>query len=464
MLQIYLFTFMGILTRFFSSASISKSHSPAIYESVSLKGEVVRFEERMSGDLGESHLYDLEVLENLYKNFGLLGGIVDKYVDFVVGVGFFVKSENKEAKELIEKFLIDTQFDYLLRLWLKESMIKGTGYLEMGGADNSSSVPTDMKILDSKWVFIKRDKYGVVEKINQLKLSSRGQAFNSLNSSNFTSFNSNEVAVFNFNVVGNSAYGTGIIAPTLNIINNLLGIQKDMNTLLHRKANAPIHAKIGNEQYMPDPGAVSDFGQKLETMQAKTEFTTDWLVDMKVLDFGQIGEKFEFALKHYEDLIFFSVQIPEVIMGRGNIAEGIAKVQMTTFERRIQSIQAELEKVIEQTIFKRILSAKGLEDVHVEFEWGIESATEKNERVTKITNLLNIAWTSPQLRKMLEFELAELLGLNVNDLDKKVDPPQFATPPLIPKGSEPKQDDEPEKDEEPEENEEEGIMFRISKK
>jgi hypothetical protein len=37
---------------------------------------------------------------------------------------------------------------------------------------------------------------------------------------------------------------------------------------------------------------------------------------------------------------------------------------MEAFQRRIQSIQAELEKVIEGQIFKRVLNANGL-DVHV---------------------------------------------------------------------------------------------------
>jgi len=378
------------------------------------KGKVVKKEVRMPKDLGEEHLFKMEVTENLYKTYGMVTGVVDKYIDFLVGPGFFIVTENEKAKQLIDKFLIDNNFDSLLRAWVKEALIKGTGYLEMAGKENEE--PTDFKILDSKWMYIKRDDYGETESINQLKIVNRGKTTSSLSMNDFEPFKPFEVAVLPLNIVGDNAYGLGIVSPALLMLNQIIGLQKDMHMLMHRKATTPIHAKLGSEEFQPRPSDVTAFGQEMETLNNRQNWATDWLVDMKVLDFGNIGEKFDIPLKHDEDMLFFTFQVPEVIMGRGNIPEGLAEVQIAAFQRRIESLQSEIEKVIETKIFKRILNANGL-DVHVEFQWGQPSTKEKNERVKVVTEILKNPMLDFNLRSMLEKELAELLELNVKELE-----------------------------------------------
>jgi len=96
-------------------------------------------------------------------------------------------------------------------------------------------------------------------------------------------------------------------------------------------------------------------------------------------------------------------------MGKGNVPEGLAKVQMDAFERRIQSLQAEAEKIIEQQIFRRILQSNGF-DVHVEFEWGQPSNTEKNERIAKLTEILKLPTLSFVLSSEIQKDLAKQLG------------------------------------------------------
>jgi len=110
-------------------------------------------------------------------------------------------------------------------------------------------------------------------------------------------------------------------------------------------------------------------------------------------------------------MLFFTFQVPEVLMGRGSIPEGLAKVQLEAFERRIQSMQAEIEKIIETQIFNRVLVANGI-TAHVEFEWGQESESRKVQRIDSITKILQLFSLQPKLRTMLESELAVLLNLD----------------------------------------------------
>jgi len=192
----------------------------------------------------------------------------------------------------------------------------------------------------------------------------------------------------------------------------LLSLEKSMHKIMERKANSPIHAQIGDEKHMPSPSAVTSFGKELETLNNKTEFATDYLVKLNVVDFGDMAGKFADAFKHDEDMLFFSFQIPEVLMGRGNIPEGLAAVQMEAFKKRIASFQADIEKNIEQQIFKRILNAQKI-DAHVEFEWGEPSNTETMERIKVITEILKNPALNMGLKIALEEELASLLKSNV---------------------------------------------------
>ena len=352
-------------------------------------------------DIGEEHPFDFKLTEDLYKKFGFVTGVIDKYVDFVVGPGFYVVSEDERAKTIITQFMHDMNFDTLLRGWVKEALIKGNGFLELGGKKDQP--PTGAKVLDANYIYVKRNDFGDVERYTQY----RGRI------SKLIVFDLTQIAHIKFNNLADDAYGIGLVYPALNTINNLLGNEKDMHMLMRRKANAPFHVKVGNIEHniMPTKDQISQLGKDLEWLHNKHEWVTDAAVEMKVLDFGNIGEKFD-AINRYDlDMLFFTFQVPEVLMGRGSIPEGLAKVQLEAFERRIQSMQAEIEKIIETQIFNRVLVANGI-TAHVEFEWGQESESRKVQRIDSITKILQLFSLQPKLRTMLESELAVLLNLD----------------------------------------------------
>ena len=67
-------------------------------------------------------------------------------------------------------------------------------------------------------------------------------------------------------------------------------------------------------------------------------------------------------------------------------------------KQSVKSKQAEIEKIIEGQIYKRVLQAQDI-DEHVEFEWGQPSDAEKMQRITKLTELLNNPLLSSPMRK-----------------------------------------------------------------
>jgi len=379
------------------------------------KGEVENKKVKFPTDLGEEHPFDFKMMEELYKKFGFFSAVIDKYVDFVVGPGFYITIDDERAKKILEDFMKDVNFDTLLRQWTKEALIKGNGYLEIGGSKEKGV--EGLKLLNANYMYVNRDSKGKILNYNQYK-----GAFNKFAKEKVIGFNPDQVAHAPFNIIGDCAYGLGIGYSSLKLIDDWLSQQKSQHVLMDRKANAPLHAQIGyingDTKILPKPEDVASFGKDMETMSNKTEWTTDALVNFKVIDFGNMGEKFQAILENDLEMLIYSFQIPAVLLGKGNIPEGLARVQMEAFQRRIQSIQAELEKIIENQILSRVLEANGFSDLDVEFEWGIPSVMETEGKLNIMSELIKSPTTSIAMRNIMEDELIALLKLDADEWEK----------------------------------------------
>ena len=90
---------------------------------------------------------------------------------------------------------------------------------------------------------------------------------------------------FNHNTIGNDAYGCSIISPLIRTLENQLNLEKSTATLFKRKANAPIHAKVGGENNIPDRNALNEVRDTLTDMRDNQEWVTPFDVEMNVLGF-----------------------------------------------------------------------------------------------------------------------------------------------------------------------------------
>ncbi len=414
---------MGIFS-FNKNAPITQSevYTPSIFKSITanlmekFKGEVEQKEVKFPKDLGEAHPFDFKELEQLYKKFGFFTAVVDKYIDFVVGPGFFVECDDERAKKIIEDFMQDVNFDSLLRAWTKEALVKGNGFMEIGGKKNDGV--KGLKLLNANYMYVKRDNKGVVKSFNQYT-----GAFQGFDQTKVIPFDTKNIAHVSYNLVGDCAYGLGIGYPAIKFVDNFLRSQKDLHMIMDKKANAPLHFKIGKVdgdiKILPKQQDIDAAGQKIEIMTNKSEFVTDALTDIKAIDYGNIGEKMVTVLENDLNMLIYAFQVPAVLLGMANIPEGLAKVQMEAFQRRIQSIQAELEKVVEGQIFRRVLRANGFGDeIHVEFEWGTPSIMETEGRMQVISEMVKSPTTSMAMKAILEDELITMLKLDKDEWEQ----------------------------------------------
>lgn len=359
-------------------------------------------------NIGSPHLIDYPTVDGVMTKFGLTNAIVNKYIDFIIGPGLFVEAEDENAQTKLDKFLKETQFCKYLSPWLQEAFAKGDGYMELAGLDDPKK-QVQLKVISTNSMYKVRDKYGTIIRYNQYIGNSKTR----INPEEVIPFKPTEIANFSVNMIGDKPYGYGLIYPALTTINEFLMAQKAIHKLTKRKANSPIHVQMGNVEKddYPAQADIDAFGSKLQYMDEVTEWVTGPNVEMKVLDFGNIGEKFAEILNNDYKLLSYSFQVPEVLLGAGNVAEGLAKVQMDAFERRIKNYQNELGYIIKD-ILKRVLKSGGLA-TEFEIKWGQPS---EEDTKLQIQLLLQVAASSPGMRQQCEEQIADLLGFDYNKI------------------------------------------------
>lgn len=371
--------------------------------------------------LGDAHPFDGEITKKLYKSFGLTQAAVDKHVDFIVGAGIKVVvrdkkgNVNERGNELIENFIIDNQFTPTLRKWVKEALIKPGGYINLGGRPDEEI--KGIKVLDGNYIYVKRDDKGKIEYYNQWV-----GAFDKLAKTPIIRLEPNKIAALHFNCVDDSPYGLGIVSPTIKKVTEVVNLENDMHTIVHRKANNSLHIKVGNPldpESMPSQADIDSLRNDAQTLTNKTEWITDAHTEITSVDTGNLNDKFDFILTSDNRSLIAAYQVPEVVLGFGNIPEGLAKVQGGVWERRIQSYQEETEKVLETQFFNRILLANGIKDVNCEVEWGLPGRDDIVDEMSRIKELLGLASLNSGLRFSLEKRLAGLFGFDEAELTEE---------------------------------------------
>lgn len=386
----------------------------AKYFKEEFKSEVLDEDIKFPKELGVKHPFEFEDVENTYKHVGLVNGATNKFVDRIIGE-FSVNCKNPKALLLINSFNKDAAISVHLREWVLEGVLKGNGFMDLTNLKNNK-----LRTINANSAYVVRDRKANVKGYNQWlgKNSFKGFA---LDNRHVTPFLPNEIAHLKINALPGDAYGQGLIMPSEKIIENIVLNEEDKHKLLSRKAGAPIHVKVGQPGEVTDTGAVDAIKNSLTYMTNRTEWVTDANVEMKIIDFGEIGKNLTDALNHDVEMFCYSTQIPAVLLGMANVAEGLAKEQGESLDRTISSIQELIETIIENQIYKPYLEMNGFGNVDVEFVWNLPGEEEINLRLTQMNTMLQNPFLSDGMRRQIQLEIAKLL--HFDNAEKLIDTP-----------------------------------------
>lgn len=359
-------------------------------------------------EIGEKHPIDFTEIDKIYSDDPYAYGFVNKIVAFILGGGWEHKCDNKQLYEIIKRFRIESNLDYHIYEWVRNAC-KHNGYLELAGPKDKA--PTAVKNVNPIYMFIKRDDKGIVKKYN---------LYNPYQRKLVADFDPHQIAHLKLNVRGDCAYGLGLLFSLIVVIERKHELMKNMMVLMERKANAPYHVRMGSveDKQIPDEAAINSMKSNLEYLRNNHEWVTDIYTEIKAIDFGALGDKFTAPLELLNEEFYAGSQIPAELMGKANIPEGLSKMRMEALLFVVRSYQQEIEKVMEDQIFKRIAIANGFPDEHVEVEWGQPTPEDKRAEIESLMKVLaeyKFGTISEALRNKAEQRLMELFEFEDED-------------------------------------------------
>lgn len=367
--------------------------------------------------LGAKHPFEFETVEKLISRDGVVNGILDKHTDSIVS-NFQIKVKNPNAQKLLDSFIHDTNFYTICKAWVKEGLGKGNGFIEIDLKE------IKLRVMNANYMYVKRNKKGQVLEYNQYT-----KQFNKVNYDNFDkttdiiNFKPNQIAHLQINKTPNDAYGMGILISNETVIENSIKNDADLQILVERKAAQPYHVKVGEPGKVTPRGVVDQVRNTLTYLNNSHNWVTDADVDIKTITFPDLGKNLTDTNMYYFRKLLAGTQMPEVLMGSGQLNEGIAKTQLKAHGRFIKSIQNQVSDIIEEKIIRPILRSKGL-DEQPTFIWDLPDDEEINLKITGLNALLMNPFIQPGLKARIQEEIADLLGYE--DMKDKLESPEEA--------------------------------------
>jgi len=386
---------------------------------------------------GERTLQILKTYWDYYSGDGTIFAALNITAWNTVMVGYTLRSDNPEAKLLIERFCDNINLLKHTRQAVLYTLIFGDSFTEKIG--NKGGEISRLKVADSRTMLANSDEYGDILDYQQ-----------EINGQKMPAIDKEDIMHFRFFEIPGTPYGLSIIAPNKDTIDRKISTDEALFNAIQRHGTLKWVAKVGNEKdgQVPPETVMDDIRKQLEDIESKNEFVMPWFIDLKTIDEQGI-EGVEEYFNYFQTQLVIGLLCPEEALGLGKgSTEATARVKAIMYERMIKAFQLEISNVIKQELFNPLLEKNGFEP---------NTVTLKFNDVTEEDQALRFKWLGNLLRGLPEDkfpmtvnELREMLGLQAIHQEE---PKQQET--QQPKPQETEQPEEQEDEYEEEEDEEE---------
>jgi len=422
---------MAIWDRFLTPKTIKEIHiykTPSNLVQETLKGMPNLNTIKLGTDNRVEHPEKYEDNELMVFGIPLLAGAIDKTVDYVVGSGYYIESKNAQTKKALEDFMVKHNFNLFLRNIAHDLLVYGNVYVEIVKAmDSREPIPisiSELKVWSPKNIFIKMNDKGETMEYIQVVGKSKD-----------VHFKTSEIVHFKFKILGDLPYGVSAIESLRKVLMTKLQIENDSAKVVHKKAACPIHYQLGGErggQYIEATATELDsVYADATTLENRNDFISSDLVKITPIDIN-IGRELPY-LEHFDNQLIYGLQVPEVLLGKGNVPEGLANAQMKTFLLRVQAIQDSIKATLCEKILTEHLRLFKIprSDYDYEFVWGMPDFV-KEQEINMLKLLLDTTSLSDLTKTDIENRIRTLLDFTGQVLPTMLNKPQ---PPQFPFGS-----------------------------
>ncbi|MGP3667617.1 MAG: hypothetical protein ACKD6N_03505 [Candidatus Bathyarchaeota archaeon] len=334
-------------------------------------------------------------LYGYYKTHPLVKSSVDSLAGMVAGPGFYTTVDNGEdsrqtrAKEIVDEFNAKVNMDELLLEIVKDMLITGNSFLEK--IFNENGRLTRVKRLPTAKMKIVRDRFGEIQGYVEEATGARVE------------FNPEEIVHFKWNDVEMSGYGVGIVEPVARFLDFDIKNMENMVEVVYKTAY-PIPVFT-----FKNKADVDYFMEVLKKRKPGDPILATGEIETNVI---QVDSRVRFGelLEAVERKIFEGMRGPLLSYLR-NATEASAKVMLECVDRDVKALQRYIKRKVEGEIWKPLLKACDLNDVHVKLNWGYPRSGIED---LKISDLVNLAKADVGILSRLQvIKMLQMMGIPV---------------------------------------------------
>jgi len=348
--------------------------------------------------IAEEALKPFKAYRTAYLGVPMVAVAIDRTVDFVVSPGFHLESKFTGPLNKIQKFIDEMNFDIFLRSIVKDMLVFGDSFIEIIGTKNKVD---ELKILNPEHMrVIRSETDDIVGYYQDLPKAIKTKE---------NPWKPDQIAHILHNRLADNPYGTSIIDPLLKMSSIKIAMENSMHIILTRKANAPYHVQIGNTEkgYPPTQTDIDTMTNHVQSLTNQTNWVTSDMINIDAVDLkGKVIDIKPYT-EHIDRQMMFGLQVPDVLLGSGNISEGLASVQLEAMDRRAKSIQMLISDQLEMKVFPKIT---GNTSNKVIFKWGQPSKVTETAEVMTYLQMIETGLT-PEFKAEIENKLRKLLDI-----------------------------------------------------
>lgn len=339
--------------------------------------------------------------EKYYRGEGTVWAAINSIAFNTVMSGYSVKSDNPEAKKIIEKFCMDVDIEnYMLKSTIF-ALVYGDAFMEI--VYKKKGEPSRLKGIDPKTMFIDYDVYGDVNYYYQVINGQKGEPIDRKYICHLKLFPRPD-----------SPYGISLLEPSRDTIKRKVRTDEAIASSIERHGFRKYVLYVGTDDDYPNEDELDAMETKFEDLSHDNEFILSGNCRLETVDDKGVQGVDEYFGYFQAQAVTGLMTSPEVLgLGQGS-TEATANTRAVLYERMIKSFQHSIAKTIERQVFRKILAHHGLKDAIVKIEFN--SVTDRDEA-------LKARWLSDIMRSYMRTkyrpftinEVREMMGKDAVD-------------------------------------------------
>jgi hypothetical protein len=297
---------------------------------------------------------------SMYTMIPTAKNAVDNLSNFAIQSGYELEGGKVETAK---KFLDVVNFDQLGLNVLKQMIIYGNAYVEVGEA---------LKILPAEQMHVTVSRGGD----HDGEIVGYKQILGTLDP---IRFKPEQIAHFKWNEIGPAFYGISDLKAVEMTLTALYNYQNDLGIIMHRYAQPLLHHKLGRPEAPANKEQIDDYTAMVEDRDTGEDFVTSSDVEIDSIQADMKMVQPDGILTHLENQLIAGLNIPATFLRGGTSSnKATAEVELQAFDRKVKAIRAAFTEVVEDKILNKF---------NCKIRWREMSIQDESVKATMIRDL-----------------------------------------------------------------------------